>query len=366
MLPDFAVNSVIKIAHNEGFTDFKITTKSGSNQGDNFQSVMYAINLYGTRRINGKMQLDELDLLCKATPGNDTRRKNFSSSVVFDREIYIYSKVLPAFTKFQKDKGLSDEDSYKSYPVVYACEEDEETGLTMLMMEDLRPKNYKMWPKEKTMRLDHELMILRELGKCHGVAMAMKDQRPSVFQEFKKLPDVYIRVLANGALKSFIKSVLKQAVGVLENPKHKRMMENFVNTYLDRVNKLKSDQNCDEFGVIVHGDCWNNNFLFQYDANKPNVSIFEILLYFLSHSTEEPIIRSDSILIQTYLNKCKNTLLQEMKLTNFCLVDWQYTHYRYVDSNLQTFKSRTPQYMFHSALQSTSNRCVVQYFLVHG
>lgn len=122
----------------------------------------------GRRAVNGKSET--LHLLCKAPPSNESRRENFKSGLVFARETYIYSKLLPAFVKFQQEKGLNDNESFLSFPKVYACISDEENDKYLLVMEDLRSKNYQMWPKNKTIAYDHAEKIMKELGKFHAVS----------------------------------------------------------------------------------------------------------------------------------------------------------------------------------------------------
>ncbi|XP_055312342.1 uncharacterized protein LOC129574385 [Sitodiplosis mosellana] len=285
MLPDYVINCVHKVAKNEGFTDFKIETKAGSAHGDNFLGIMTAITLTGTRRKNGQTQSEELHLLCKAPPRNVIRQKNFATSLVFSREIYIYSKLLPAFVRFQREKGLSEADSFLSFPKVYACEVNEEKQTYILLMEDLRSKNYEMWPKDETVDLEHELLVMKELSKFHAISFAMKDQRPNEFREFQQLTDFFVGIYVKTTIKSFIKTLIDRSINVLEKPQHKQIMQNFRNTFLERAEKLKSVPYCDEFGIMLHGDCWNNNFLFQH--------------------------RNDN----------------KKQLKSICFVDWQLTHY---------------------------------------
>lgn len=280
MLPDYVENCVHKIAKSEGFTDHKIEMKAGSSHGDNFLGIMTAITLSGTRQKNGQIQSEELHLLCKAPPTSAIRQKNFHSALVFSREIYIYSKLLPAFVRFQREKGLSETDSFLSFPKVYACEANDEKGTYILIMEDLRPKNYEMFPKEQTIDLEHELLVMKELAKFHAISFAMKDQRPHEFREFKQITDVFITVMINKSFVAFMRSTIDRSINVLQKPEHIKMMKHFRKTYIERVDKLKTAPFCDEFGIMAHGDCWNNNFLFQH--NNDNVRIFFYLIFSFS------------------------------------------------------------------------------------
>lgn len=280
MLPEHITNRLHKIAKSEGFSDYKIETKAGSNHGDNFLGVMTSVTLTGTRGLNGKSRAEELHLIIKLPPSNETRQKNFKTDLVFDREVYMYSKVLPAFVRFQQEKGLSEADSFLSFPKVYSCEEDFENNTYILIMEDLRPKNYQMWPKEKTVPLNHELLVMKELGKLHGISFAMKDQRPNEFDEFKGMKDTFSELVLHGKMRSFMNKSIERAANVLKNPEHKKLMLNFRKTYVETIDDFLAGPLSKEFGVINHGDCWNNNFLYQYSDDNVSDINFLIIDFF--------------------------------------------------------------------------------------
>lgn len=298
MLSDFITNCVHKVAKNEGFIDYKIETTAGSKHGDNFLGIMTAITVSGKQRKNGIINQQSLYLICKAPPLNEIRKKNWKSNLVFEREIYIYTKLLPTFVRFQREKGLSEADSFLSFPKVYKCEVSEEHDTYLLIMEDLRVKNYEMWPKEKMIALDHEMLALKELAKFHAISFAMQDQRPNEFEQFKQLTDVSMEILMNG-FGSVMSQSMDRLVDVLENPQHKKLVENFRTRYMDVIEKILTESESTEHAVIRHGnisilhsflpliyifinflgDFWNNNFMFQYSSSNGNVSDQEFVKY---------------------------------------------------------------------------------------
>lgn len=282
MLSDHITKLLHQIAKTEGYSDYKFETKAGSNHGDNFLGVMISVVIDGTTGQNGKSKSEKLHLICKVPPSNENRKKNFRTDLVFDREIYAYTKLLPAFMRFQEEKGLSVADSFVSFPKVYACDVNTETGTYILIMEDLRARNFEMWPKDKVIPLDHELFVMRELAKFHAISFAMKDQRPDEFQVFTKLKDAFGELAFHGKLRSFMDRTIERAIAVLKNPMHKKMMEKFRNTYVESCENIMSGPASSEFAIIGHGDCWNNNFLFQHDDNDVSIQLINNILTHLS------------------------------------------------------------------------------------
>lgn len=280
MLCEFITTNIEKVAKNEGFIDCKIETTAGSKPGDNFLGVLTAITVSGMRMINGVAKSDALYLICKAPPLSEIRKKNWKSKMVFDREIYIYTKLLPAFVRFQREKGLSETDLFSAYPKVYACEVNDANDMYILIMEDLTVKNFKMWPKNELITLDHELLVLRELAKYHAISFAMKDQRPNEFAEFTKLTDITYDVIINGSLKNHFDKIIERAANEMENSKHSEILHKFRKSYTKSMENLLLGEISTEFAVIRHGDCWNNNFLFKYGGDQVNFTEISSKNYF--------------------------------------------------------------------------------------
>lgn len=258
MLPEYVTKVFHKIAGDLNFIDFEISTKAGSKNGDNFIGVMIAVALSGTRDINGEHVSDTVHLLVKLPPDNKQRREQFHSDLVFDRELLIYSKVFPAFAAFQREKGLNDDEMFSAYPKVYASEFDSENDSHILVMEDLRMRNFDMWPRKQTVRYDHELMVMETLGKFHGISFALKDQRPDEFEEFKKLDDLLYKLMVD----PFLEETSERASNSIKNEAHKELYS--VQRFKNGLFKPMTWEARNKFGVITHGDCWNNNYMFQY------------------------------------------------------------------------------------------------------
>lgn len=262
-MTDLIQQHISEIANREGFLDYVTEIEAGvTGDGENFVGVLSAITITGTLRQNPSQQ-QKLHLVCKLPPLVDTQKG--IPQLMFIREIYVYSNVLPAFVQFQKEKGLSEADSFLSFPKVYASEVNEEKGTYILIMEDLRAKNYKMLPKEQTIPLDHELMVMQEFGKFHAVSFAMKDQRPNEFEEFKRLRDANFEQDLKKQVEAFIKANIKMTTDQMLDPKHRLFMQKFQTTYEDMIKDYLLGPSSDDFAIVTHSDCWSNNIMFQYD-----------------------------------------------------------------------------------------------------
>ena len=109
---------------------------------------------------------------------------------------------------------------------------------------------------------------MRELGKFHAISFAMKDQRPDEFREFTRLKDTFVPIVVNGKMRSFNNKSIERAANVLKRQEHKKLMMDFLQTFGDTIEEFLCGASSHEFGVIGHGDCWNNNFMFSYSDEQ--------------------------------------------------------------------------------------------------
>lgn len=263
-LPDYVVPILKRIARKEGFVDFTTDVGSGSNIGDNFLGELLTAVISGRQKQKDGTAVDvKLNLLCKLAPANEHRRKEFLADIVFERECYFYNTVAPAFDRFQQEKGLSDDDKFKAYPKCYEAIHDPENEIFAVIMEDLRPEGFAMWPKHKPTPKSYSQLFVRELAKFHAISFAMKDQKPEQFKKFENLNDVLIKFAESGNKMEFFKNCYDRAIEALEDEEHKEIFREIKKDIPGYIESCLNKKAADRFGVVAHGDCWNNNLMFR-------------------------------------------------------------------------------------------------------
>lgn len=262
-LPEYAVKLIHQIAKSIGFTEYALDSEAGLKLNEHFGSVMRSISICGKRRVNNEMTADQVDLLCKLLP-HGANYQGFDIHKIFQREAYVYNTILPLLASFQDEKELPASECFASYPKCYAAIADKEKNQFVIIMQDLRPKNFVIWPKQIIAPADHYYKIMEQLGRLHGISFALKDQRPDVYNELRQTNDL-LRHLFNQ--KSSLRPLLgyDKAIATLKNKKHIKIAEEIKKN----VSKLFDDclrvDLCEPFGVICHSDSHNNNILYQYD-----------------------------------------------------------------------------------------------------
>lgn len=247
-LPDYIETILNRIIDENGFSDFTMDIKQGSNTGDGFLSDLSSIT------IQEKASNKKLNLMCKIAPLNKNRRKEFFANIVFDRETTFYTKVAPAFAKFQNEKNIPEIDQFLSYPKCYAAVSNDESEQYVIMMEDLHPHGFKLWNKAKPLPIENLRLALTELGKFHGLSIAMKDQRPDDFAEFQQIRDISQIFFQTQNMQFMFDASFDRAIDALRKDEHKEIMRTLKKDTLAHFESCINDESINRFGVISHGN----------------------------------------------------------------------------------------------------------------
>ncbi|XP_052890996.1 uncharacterized protein LOC128299163 isoform X2 [Anopheles moucheti] len=272
-LPQYLYAALKQLAPKEGFTEgnFSIAFDFGSSKGDGFVGQMF------------KATISERDrnevYLCKIPPLDDDRREQFGSMTAFAREVLVYDRFLPTIYEYQRERGiLSPEDGgFFHTPRCYYAHCDEVAQESVIIMEDLREREFRLWNKHKIIDYDHATLFMTHLGRLHAISLAMKRDQPERFEQFK-LPNPFDPMLkADGPFKNMILSQLQMVIDALneQDTIERAKMEQLKEEVFDELLRCGTAQLAEPYTVVGHGDCWTNNMMFRYEEGKPQ----EIILF---------------------------------------------------------------------------------------
>lgn len=251
------------------------------NPGEGALADMVRISVTGAQTIDGKTCNSVTSLILKTLPDSSAdQQAQFSAISTFEREVLMYTKVLPAFMDFQKYKEIPYELGFYNTPYCYAAVCDPAKNLYVIVLEDLVERGYKMWDKLKPVDYDHMKLGLTRLARFHAISMAMNEQNPDIFQDLCKLEDNFYKGMMTEPEKftPIINFSITHAIESLNNQEEfkidkiielqKNIVQNFGNWI--------GPQNASSFKVINHGDCWINNTMYAYYA--VSVQIFRKII----------------------------------------------------------------------------------------
>ncbi|CAH1119518.1 unnamed protein product [Phaedon cochleariae] len=228
------------------------TGKTEGYSGDIVFAKVIGVDTVGNNR--------EVDLAIKIATQNKILREQLSNLMeeCYQREIYVYEKIFPAFEKFQEERKIIDR--FNAVPKCYRTFLSE-----VIVLENLRTQGYKLHNKGIPMNLQHIELVLSNYAKLHALSFAFRDQKA---EEYNILTSSYYRhsIQMIEQISEIFKNAKSNVVKHLNEvsrmdlaEKYKEVLEN--NSILDI---LKDEV---EHVVITHGDCHNNNFIFQYEED---------------------------------------------------------------------------------------------------
>ncbi|XP_055638584.1 uncharacterized protein LOC129776772 [Toxorhynchites rutilus septentrionalis] len=263
---DFLYDSVRKIAVDQGFTkdlfsvDFDEETRL---ECDGFISFVFRAIVSEDER--------ELVLWCKVPPSNDSR-----SLVLFEREVFFYREILPAFVKFQQERGIREEleGGFCGVPKCYYahCEIDKEDEIEAVIVLEY-DESYERWDWDKLQPLDieHAKILMATLGRLHAVSFAMKEQLPNVFEKFNLLD----KLGEETRLMTLMKESFDRALVTMKT-RFASDQEKIARVKEDVFQLLAASGHAQEmelYRIISHGDCWINNHIYRHSEDHVATSV---------------------------------------------------------------------------------------------
>jgi thiamine kinase-like enzyme len=290
---------------------FSVQISGSSEKGEGFAGDILFVSVRGTDK-DGIEKKYEFVLKCSKP--SEALRESTVIQDIFLNEIYVYDKIFPLFQKFQTDKGV--DDSFQSVPRCYGTFTSKSREVVIL--ENLKSKGYELWTYKKPLTRNHINLVVKEYGKLHAISVALKEQQP---EQFQKVIDGYVDIWTKFVETSDISSVFEKLVKEIYDLLKSEMSEQDSQKWLSfqrQVRFVMTDlaQNVDGLKVVTHGDCWNNNFMYQHtNDNKDLVSkvaildwqnskysspVFDLSYFLFSCISDEDIDDMDTILEDYY------------------------------------------------------------------
>lgn len=274
-LPKFIQNFLNEIIAEENFGDYSMKIKSGAEPGDGFSCELISVIILENSSDK------RLDILCKIAPFDEIQRKDFLSHMLFSREALFYNELMPIFAKFQNEKNLPKNDQFLSIPKCYKTLSDDVQGLYAILMEDLRPQGFRMCNKFQTLPIDNLRLVMRELGKFHGLSVAMKHQKPNEFAQFKQVTDICKIFTQSANMEQTFNKFFDRAVKSLNNEMHKDIMRDIKVNFQAHFDYCLRNETTNRFGVLSHG-----NFLI-FVVKQQKIDFFDISNYFIRRRSKQ-------------------------------------------------------------------------------
>ncbi|KAJ3666342.1 hypothetical protein Zmor_001790 [Zophobas morio] len=259
-----------KLLKNENIDNLDVAILGNSEKGDGYMGDIVFAEVKGTTT-EGICKKYNIALKCsKSSP---SLREKSSVKEAFLNEIYFYDVIFPSFKKFQQDRKI--DKLFENVPICYGTLSN--GNMEVLALENLKSKGYILWNKAKPLTRKHIDMIVAEYGKFHAISIAMKDQEPRAFQKLiDGIENMFKKFQETCDIVNVYERIFDEIYNLLKNELDEDILDKWqgfklqLRTFLFQISEHVEGEN-----VILHGDCWNNNFMHYHKNDQP--STFAIL-----------------------------------------------------------------------------------------
>lgn len=230
--------------------------------GENYGSLMLKIDV----AVETSAGLDEIHVVAKTVPPDETTQQMFNTEKTFRNEIAFYKEMVPLWQSFQREHGVKD--VIDCFPKYYGsrlnlnCDTTRVDSNGVLLLENLKVAGYENVERTQGFDLNAAKLVVRDLAHLHSVALALRLQKPSIF-ETQVLP--YLspwRVSVDFHYKT--KAKLEKKIGTI--PELESLKARILVAF-DQ--KLKPSVCREPFATVIHNDCWVNNTMVKFDGTEP-------------------------------------------------------------------------------------------------
>ncbi|CAH1111219.1 unnamed protein product [Psylliodes chrysocephalus] len=258
-----------------------VELKGTKEKGDGYVAdIIFAKVTLDEPNHNGK----QLHLAAKASKPSHSGK--FLSDIC-QREVDFFKDIVPIFQQFQQEKNIKK--PFRALPKCYTAFHTE--NAEVVIQENMTTKGYVLHNKKIPMNINHIKLVLSNYAKFHALSLAIRDQKPEVFEKIEKTCNNIVLEKLSMIQGIYEKSVTKiinnlNEVGRRDLAKRyeKLVGRNVMETVRDLLLDIPDER------VLTHADCHNGNFMFEYkDGNEESPSNM-VLLDFQVSFVFSPII----------------------------------------------------------------------------
>lgn len=249
--------------HSLGYGGCNIKISKGTTTGDNYLSVIALLDI-NADTAEGKPV--KLYWIAKCAHQNKQFREHVRVNFLFNREVYMYTQILPTFDNLQKEKGLSQ--LFQPYPqfITFSLQDMCET----VIMENMKAAGYIMKNRREPLDYVHTKCVFTHYAKFHALSFALQDQNPGKFQEFaKNMKSNFFDESNKEAMQLSLAATFTRAFKCYteDNKEELKLLRYLQEHAYDVLTYSCSSDVVGNCEIFIHGDSWINNMLFKYEVS---------------------------------------------------------------------------------------------------
>ncbi|CAH0550242.1 unnamed protein product [Brassicogethes aeneus] len=235
----------------------KVNVTGTSSIGDGYTGLV--IFIVATGKKYGKEV--KLDFALKHSCALKEFREKIPIEFAYNLETLVLQKLVPLYQKILLENNCT---PLKCFPKWYKTFESQNSNA--LVLENLKATGFVINDIKTPFTINHLNLLMKNYAKFHALGFAFKLRNP---EKFKEISNEIIK-LHKGIMEfcyELYKGWFKVLDNVLENCNETELLKKKRKITFEEVINLTDYVN--DHSTIVHGDCWNNNYMFKMNGDTP-------------------------------------------------------------------------------------------------
>ncbi|XP_056638895.1 uncharacterized protein LOC130446572 [Diorhabda sublineata] len=265
------VTNWLKPFLDENIEDYEVIVDGNNSKDSGYLSGIIYVTL---KNLKNSKTSKKIELVIKKGCDLEAVRSSLAIRDFFITENFMYETVFSTFNKFQMKKGIELFNSFPKYYGHVLLKNSE-----VIIFENLKSKGYKLYNRLKGMDIDHCKIVLKAYAELHSLSFALRDQDNETYESLtKNFVDVFKNWLLVPSIENYMHDQLNTFLETLEIHGDQTLYNLVKEEMKDILKKALDVLNSEEKQVaFLHGDNWNNNYLFQYEENNNSPKAVAIL-----------------------------------------------------------------------------------------
>ncbi|ROT72731.1 hypothetical protein C7M84_008846 [Penaeus vannamei] len=206
----------------------------------------------------------------KRNPGHDREVFEEVTRKLFLKEAEFYSNLLPQLNAVLEEAGM------KPLAMPRCFYSAVERKKELVLLEDLRPRGFKMFDRRKGLDVAHVSLVLEELARLHAASLLLEKKEPQYFRG-TCLNRGWAHLFEGAVDLGFVLGQhIDSAKAMLDKIGGYESAATWAESLKPKLQDIFEKQmEPTKYHVLCHGDAWNNNLLFSYRADgSPEAVMF--------------------------------------------------------------------------------------------
>lgn len=210
---------------------------------------------------------ENVNVIVKQAPMEKLHREQALTELAYKNEIHFYSNAVPQLKQFEQDHKITE----SGVQVPEYITSSDKPGEELVALKDLNDEGYVLKDKHEVLDERHLNLIFKNYGRFHATSFCLKKKKPEQFQQLiQPFQNMWEKNLSSNVFVESYRQLVETTARVL-NPVTYSHIHEKLKPYYESSESLKqifldSVKYKNEYGCLLHGDCWSNNMMFKYNV----------------------------------------------------------------------------------------------------